>query len=278
MYDRSGSFAEGYAIGRDTSNGGMGGNGAFGWGDSAWWIIILLIFGWNGGRGNGWGGNGSGVADNYTLATDFATIERKLDGVNNGLCDGFYAVNTAFGNLNNTLATNFAGVQNTLTQGFAGVNSGLVTQGYENRIATNAIGTQLASCCCDIKEGIQANTTQGVLNTNALQQQIQNCCCENEKMQLQTRYETAQNQCSTLQAIDKVGDRIIDYLANKEAQNLRDENTALRLAASQQAQNNYLVNALRPCPVPAYITCNPYAYQAPVQQNDCGCFQRTCCC
>ena len=61
-----------------------------------------------------------------------------------------------------------------------------------------------------------------------------------------------------LQAIDKVGDRIIDYLANEKAQTLRDENQALRLAASQQAQNNYIVSQLRqPCPIPAYTVPNP---------------------
>ena len=36
----------------------------------------------------------------------------------------------------------------------------------------------------------------------------------------------------------------------------------LQLAASQQAQNNCLVNTLRPCPTPAYLTCNPWASQA----------------
>ena len=33
---------------------------------------------------------------------------------------------------------------------------------------------------------------------------------------------------------------------------------ALRLAASQERQNNYLIGQLKPCPIPAYITCNPY--------------------
>lgn len=264
MYSQSNSFAEGYAIGRDNSNGGFGNDG---FGNSGWWIIILLIFAWGGfGNGRGFGNNGGGVSDGYVLASDFSNIERKIDGVNNGLCDGFYAVNTSFGNLNNTLATNFASVQNTLTQGFAGLNTGMITQGYENRLATNGLASQLASCCCDINNNIQNNTTQGVINTNAIQQQIASCCCENEKTQLQTRYENAQNNCNTLQAIDKVGDRIIDYLANKESQALRDENQALRLAASQQAQNNYLVSQLKPCPVPAYSVPNPYAYT-----NACGC-------
>ena len=93
-----------------------------GWGDnSALWIILFLIFGWgrNGFGGNGFGSNG-GVADNYVLATDFATIERKLDGVNNGICDSTFA-------LNNTMTNGFAGVQQTLCQGFSGINQNIVT-------------------------------------------------------------------------------------------------------------------------------------------------------
>ena len=91
-----------------------------GWGDNgALWIILFLIFGWgrNGFGGNGFGSNG-GVADNYVLATDFATIERKLDGVNNGICDSTFA-------LNNTMTNGFAGVQQTLCQGFSGINQNI---------------------------------------------------------------------------------------------------------------------------------------------------------
>ncbi len=53
--------------------------------------LFIVLFGWG---GNGWGGNNGGVMDGYVLTSDFANIERKLDSVNNGLCDGFYAMNT----------------------------------------------------------------------------------------------------------------------------------------------------------------------------------------
>ncbi len=39
---------------------------------------------------------------------------------------------------------------------------------------------------------------------------------------------------------------------------------------SQLAQNQYLVNAIKPCPIPAYLTCSPYA-SAPVSAPTCGC-------
>ena len=81
---------------------GNGRNNGDGFGDgNGWWIILffLCMFGW-GGRGfGGFGGNnGSGSAvDGYVLTSDFANIERKIDGVNNGLCDGFGRVVAAGG-------------------------------------------------------------------------------------------------------------------------------------------------------------------------------------
>ena len=100
------------------------------------------------------------------------------------------------------------------------------------------------------------------MNTNSLSKQISDCCCAAEKMNMQNRFDAQAYNCNTLQAIDKVGDRIIDYLANEKTQALRDENFAFRLAASQAQQNEELINRLRPCPTPAYITCNPCANQA----------------
>lgn len=73
------------------------GNG-FGWGgDGAWWIVLFLIFAAFGGWGNGFGfgGGGNGVMDGYVLTSDFANIERKLDAVNNGICDSTFALNNS---------------------------------------------------------------------------------------------------------------------------------------------------------------------------------------
>lgn len=82
---------------------GSGNGFGFG-GDGAWFLIILFLFAFCGWGGNGWGNNGNsgGVVDGYVLASDFSNIERKMDIINGGLCDGFYAVNntllTGFGN------------------------------------------------------------------------------------------------------------------------------------------------------------------------------------
>ncbi len=85
---------------------------------------------------------------------------------------------------------------------------------------------------------------------------------------MQTRFDMAQYNCNTLQAIDKGTDRILQYLQDEKSQALRDENQALRLAASQSAQNAYLINTLRPMPIPSYQSCNPWANYAPY--GSCG--------
>lgn len=229
-----------------TGNGRNGENDGFGNGNNWWWIILLfLVFGY--GRGFGYGNQGGGSSDGgamagYVLTSDFANIERKLDGVNNGIC-----------NLGYTVLENFDRLNNNTNQGFYGISNALTTQGYENRIATQGVQSQLAQCCCDIREGISGVNYNMATTANGVERQVERGFCD-------TNFNLANQHCQTLQAIDKVGDRVIDYLANKENQSLRDEVFTYKLAASQQAQNNYLVQQLgQKCPIPAYLTCNPNA-------------------
>ena len=233
---------------------------------SGWWIIVFLIFalgGWGNGFGNrGFGGgSGSGTADNYVLASDFATLqrqidsstatlERKSDTIQQGLCDGFYAMNTG-------MLNGFSGVQQTLCQGFSGVNQAIATNGYETRLGTQALGSQLASCCCNIEKAVQGVNYNMAMNTNTLQ----NAMCLNTR-------DIIENQNANYRALhdEIVANRIEDKNAQIQAQ--QNEINALRLAASQEKQNNYLINELKPCPIPAYITCNPYQSY---NYGNCGC-------
>lgn len=64
---------------------------------------------------------------------------------------------------------------------------------------------------------------------------------------------------------------ILDFLVQDKISSLQAENQSLKLAASQVAQNNYLVDQLRPCPIPAYITCNPWASNYGFNGYGCGC-------
>ena len=235
------------ATGNNKSNDGFGGDN---W---AWVIVLFLIFGW-GRNGNGFGGNGSGATDNYVLASDFATIQRQLsDGfgdltsqsryIQNGLCDGFYAMNTS------------------LLNGFAGTNNAIMTNGYETRNAINNVSSQLASCCCDIREGIQGVNYNLATNTCALQ----------NTMNMNTRdiVDTVNANYRALHD-EIVANRIEDKNAQITAQ--QNEINALRLSASQAKQNAYLINELKPCPSPSYIVPNPNCcFDYTVARNTCGC-------
>lgn len=248
-------FATGYAVGRDSTNGGGYGSGNGFFGNDWAWIVILLLFGYGGrGFGGGYGGGfggGSGVGENYVLATDFATIERKLDGINNGICDATFQ-------LTNTLNSNFRNVDNAIC-----------TLGYQALQNTNAIQSQLAGCCCDLQGAIKDVAYGNAMGVNQLDRRISDCCCDLEKMNLQNRFDMQTYNCNTLTAIDKLGDRIVDYLTQDKIATLTADNQALRLAASQAKQNEYLISRLgEKCPEPAYIVQPPQQVTFPT--NCCG--------
>lgn len=223
------------------SNGNNSGNGFWN-GDGIWAVIIFaLIFGW-GGNGIGGIGGGQGSAVNYTLASDFATIQRQLS-------DGFNSID-------NALDVQSSGICN-----LGYTNLELSNQTNMNMMnGFNQVQTQLADCCCKTQQNIK-DTQYAIATTGAsIQSAIKDCCCENEKIALQNRYESAQQNCATLQAISDGTKQIIDYMAAEKAQNLRDENFSLKLAASQSYQNQYLINQLRPAPVPAFAVPSPFYY------------------
>lgn len=183
MYENS-SFAEGYAIGRDSNNcygdGMFGGGGMFGW-----WIIILLLFGWGGGYGGFGGFRGgecmTGLATSADVQRGFDTsaVTNKLNGLENGLCDGFYAVNTS------------------LLNGFNGVNLGLCNLSHE--ISDCCCATQksisdltynLATSTCDIKNAIHDGTSRVIDYLTS--EKISSLQLENQALRFQAS-QTAQN-------------------------------------------------------------------------------------
>lgn len=75
-----------------------------GFGNGSWWIILLFLFIMNGNGFGGFGGaNGALTRAEMQQGFDTQEITRKLDGITNGLSDGFYAQNT-------TMLNGFAGV------------------------------------------------------------------------------------------------------------------------------------------------------------------------
>lgn len=216
----------------------MGNNGGFGnnmFGDGAWWIIILLLFGWGGNRGGfGCGNDSCATQADVRAAVDQQTLISKLDRQTYGLADSTYALN------------------NTLMQGFHGVDRGLCD-----------ISHQISDCCCTTQRAIDSvnyNMTKGF-------------CDLGFAMERNTR-DVIENQNQNGRAIlDFLVKDKIDTLQN-ENQALRFQASQAQqnayIAANQEAQTAELIRRLRtPEPVPAYVVANPnccYQYAQPVQQ------------
>lgn len=149
---------------------------------------------------------------------NFQSLENAVRGVQSGLCDGFYAMNTG------------------MLNGFYGVN-------------------------------------------NAIQQAqfaAQQCCCETNRNIDAVRYENSKNTCDIVNAIKADGDATRALMTQNAMQSLRDQLQTANFQLSQQAQNATLINAIRPTPVPAYVTCSPYEsnmYASGCYRNvnGCGC-------
>ena len=217
-------------------------NGGFGWGgEGSWFIIILFLFAFLGWGNGGWGNNGNsgGVVDGYVLTSDFANVERKIESVNQGLCDGFYQQAQLVNNTNMAMANGFAQAE------------------------------------------LSRSNQQAALmqQLNAMQMQAANCCCENRAAIAQVRYDMATQACDTrntvqnatrdiIDANNQNSRAILDFLTQSKLSDLQAENQGLKLAASQAAQNSYLVSQLRPSPIPAYTVQNPYCC---TQYAACGC-------
>lgn len=246
-------------------------NGGFGGMNGGWWIWMLLIFMWGGFGGNGWGRNnvaGEGVVNGFQdrLSTIQETIQ---DNHNNDLV--MAAVNgnrEAIGQLATKLNYDF----NTVNSGICALQ-GAVDKvggqvGFSAERVINAVNAgncsiiqALKDCCCETQKEI-------LVQSNALQRGQDFINRSVERGFSDTAYATAQQTCEIKEAIK---DSTAQILAGqraaemRELQNkidtLREEKTNLQFAASQATQTASIVNQVRPCPIPAYLTCNPYGCQ-----------------
>lgn len=198
------------------------GDGNDGWGGGAWWPIIILfaLFGW-GRNGFGFGG-GSGCGCDSACAT-VGDVERGFNQ---------QTTNQRF---------------NALDNGLAQIGYANQQQGYETRLAITNAAAQQAQCCCDTQraiDGVNFNMAQGF-------------CQLGNTVQASARDIIDSQNCNTRAILDQI---TAFRMEDKDTQirDLQSQVQALNLAASQQNQNRYLIDTLRPCPVPAYQTCNPW--------------------
>ena len=220
-------------------------NGMFG--NDAWWIIILLLFGY--GR-NGFGGFGGGQGG-YGMPCGVPATQADL----------------AAGFNNSAVLSNLDSIENSLCQGFNGINTAILQSTYNTQGAINGLSHQLSDCCCATQRAIDGVKYENAINTCAIQNTIQN-----------TTRDVIENANANSRAI-------LDFLTQDKIATLTAENQSLKFAASQSAQNAFitanqeaqtaeLIRRLgRDCPVPAYVVPNPnccYNYAVQPACNTCG--------
>lgn len=257
---------------------GMGyGNGGMWGGEWGSWILLFLLFGMFGRGWGGWGNDSSCCAPatcaDLQRGFDNQSVMNKLNGLENGLCDGFYAQNT------------------NILNGFHGVDNAVCQLGYQTQTAVSGLGTQLQQCCCDLGRSIDHANFQTAQGINGIGTQLASCCCETQR-QIErgfcdTNYNLATNTTSIIQNAHNDTDRVIaklDAMENARQQEriaaLQAENQSLKFQASQTAQNSFLsalsdaqtAEILRrtghDCPTAAYVVQPPTPVTFP---NFCGC-------
>ena len=219
------------------------------WGGGMWFMWIIVLFAMMGGWGGNWNNrgnmgaeifaNGSMTRDQIADQFSMQDIKDGIRGVQNGLCDGFYAQNS------------------TMLNGFNGTQRDIMQTGYQlgSEIAQNRFAAQ--QCCCEQKQAVAALGYETNRNIDAV------------------RYENARNTCEVVNAIKEDGEKTRALIVANQIQDLRDKladrdrdlQTA-KFDLSQQEQNRYLTTVLRPFPQPAYITASPYQSQP---NAICGC-------
>lgn len=240
-----------------------------GWGNNGmWWIWMLLLWGiWGGNGFGGFGrGNGAGfLANELNNDTNTAMLLQAINGNK-----------SAIDSLATTLHCDVNSLQTALTMINSSVDKlagDIKLSGCEviNAITSGdaALASKLAECCCSTQRSIDnVNLT---ITKQGYENQLANCHQTNT---LQNAIASGFNSVMADAAtkFNIIGDKIdaqtaiindkFCQLEMREMQNkidtLREEKNALQSSALLQQQTANIVNQVRPCPVPAYLTCNPW--------------------
>lgn len=190
-------------------------------------------------RRDGMFGDGNGM---WVLFLFFLLVGGRGYGFGNyggiGTTGNFINNDFLYTNLKNTIDMGFNqtanqnfGIQKDMCQGFSGVQAAIAQQGYQSQM-----------CCCETNRNIDA-----------------------------VRYENAKNTCEITNAIHVEGEATRALINQNTMQELRDQLQAAQLQLGQLSQTSTIINAVRPFPMPAYITCSPYqAASYPYGYNGCG--------
>ena len=264
----------------------MNNRGNCGWGDmGAWWIVILLIFGWGGwgGFGGGFGGRGNaqGLADLGNLVNNDAGRELLMNAIQGNA--------TAIGQLSTKLGCDYnalsGAIQNLSTQ-LCNLGMGQKDVIFAIQNGNQAILSKLCDCCCDLRQQVadfRGDIALQMCNqTNSLTNSINFVNSSVERGFSSVAYETQRQTCDIINAMNAGFNAIKEREDAREIQNLRDQVQAYQLSASQQQQTANLIAQLRPCPSPAFVVPNPFGcgcnnYGYPYNGNG-GCCNNGCGC
>ena len=130
---------------------------------------------------------------------------------------------------------------------------------YAAQLGFQNLGTQVQVENCNTQKEILQNRYDAALMAQNMQAQMAQCCCDIKESILADGNATRQ----------LMQDNTIQSLRDKLADRDRDLQTAY-WQISQVNQTKNIVDAVRPTPTPAYITCSPYfAYN--MAGLGCGC-------
>lgn len=213
--------------------GGFGGNG-----DGLWVLLFFVLLLGNGNWGN-WGGNGNGSMPGYSQVNDFSQLERENDIIRSDICDGFANVNQSLANGFQNIQTSFANAELSRSN----TQAALMGQMYSMSMADLQRG-------CDIQSGMASGFAQTNYNLAS-----QNCETRN----------TIQNSTRDIIDSQREGTNAILGALTAQAMASKDERIAeltqkvnsLENANINNMQSAYLLQTLRPYPVPAFTVVPP---------------------
>lgn len=224
-----------------------GGDGMFG-GNGAWWIIILLLFGWGRGFGGGFGGGNGG--SEIQRGFDQSAVMNGINNLSTNLCNGFAGVNQGIANgfAQAEIAANSRQMAD-MNQNFQ-LQSAFQNCCCENRLATSNLQNAL------VQDGAQTRAASAA-NTQAILDKLCQLEMDGIKQNYEGQLRTMQNQLAQANADNQA----LRFAASQGAQ-------TAQILANNEAQTVALERYLAPTPVPAYMVQNPNCCS---QNFGCGC-------
>ena len=276
-------------------------------GANGWWLWIIVLFWLWGGRGfgNGFGGNGNDCCANGLPAQLNNDYGREL------LMQAIQGNRSAIDQISNALNCSTSQLQNAICNVQGAIDKvagqvGMTSQAVINAVQQQGceIGNQISSCCCNLSSLINQSTcaTQNMITQQSFDNQLRtleqtNVLQNNINNGLANNREQSTSQFNILSAkIDAQSQQIQNAFCDLEKRemqhtidSLREQKQTLELFAAQQTQTQNIVNQIRPCPVPSYLVCNPFAsngyggypygfngYNGGCCNNSCGCNNGCC--